>query len=157
MAPVGFLVVQPQDGQERDPLNSIGGAMKLAAEQIRCRAEPETAGIVHHKRILRGASAVQATLGPAAVYDPLGQPLPGPDGLRRILGTDFDAHASLFETWIRLGGRPLHLPNTTEQKHSIETSTGLTIRLETGVHVGTIECYILRAVNPNTNPEGSPC
>ena len=155
--PLGYLILQPKDGQVSDPLLAVGGAMKLAADQIQVRARSEFELRIHGQvRALRAHAGVRSQLRTGALYDALGQVVFASEKIRQLLGSDFDPTAPLASTWSRLGGQPNPLPVAGDSGGCLVTHRGLKIRLETGVHVDTIECYTLHVVNQDTNLEGTP-
>lgn len=139
----GLLVLQPRDStgpntEPLDPWKVLSGAMT----QI---TTPAPAPI----------SLFQALTGsgkPMIVFDALGQPFL-PDGrFQDETGLQCRVDSTLSHTWSTLGGSAADLYDQRNLSKGIQLKfESHAIHLQTGIHAGRVECYILR-VAPSCEP-----
>ena len=157
-SPIALLILQPKDGHQGDPLLDLGGAMALAAVQIRHQKSSQTTlRLLGLTTRLKAYSGRQADGSICALYDALGQPLTGMSEMQRQLGPKFVPSDSLFINWERLSSGVVPCPPELSSSATLLVMNGKKIRLETGVHGGTVECYILRVVNADIQREKHTC
>ena len=157
-SPIALLILQPKDGHQGDPLLDLGGAMALAAVQIRHQKSSQTTlRLLGLTTRLKAYSGRQADGSICALYDALGQPLTGMSEIPRQLGPKFVPSDSLFINWERLSSGVVPCPPELSSSATLLVMNGKKIRLETGVHGGTVECYILRVVNADIQREKHTC
>jgi hypothetical protein len=142
--PLGLLVLQPRDTsnpdiEPTDPWRVLSGAM---TQTIKAGA--------------KSSSLFQAftdTTGPVMVFDALGHPVLPNSRFHTEIGLQCRPDSPLAHTWSALGGKASDLYAHRLLSMGIQLNfDGHAIHLQTGIHAGRVECYVLRVVLSSEQP-----
>lgn len=136
--PLGLLVLQPRDTtnpaiEPADPWRILSGAM---TQTLKAGANSSSL-----------FQAFSDTTGPVIVFDALGQPVLPNARFYTEIGIKCRSDSPLAHTWSALGGSANDLYAHHPLSMGIQLNfDGHAIHLQTGIHAGRVECYVLRVV-----------